>query len=262
MNQWYQLLSKNQINTIYRNQRRQIGKYFALWSESGHLNAYMVTLSPINNYLIDTIELRKHFFKILNNYKNYNNFEVAYFSAIEIKLNKNPPSTYAHMTQLNRIKAMDHNFHMHIQLFTDMKKSDLQDVMSKIDLALCVHYKISTPTKQNVKYDYVIKDIKTIDWQLQHILKTQFMRKIIYTSSRKSFADYVLTKLWDHMRKTYKSKWTNIQDKYSFILKLKKSGELIIGNQTNGIQPKNVYQFDTIHIKNNGSYIYVKKNIL
>lgn len=262
MNQWYQRLSKDQISFIYKNQKRQIGKYFALWSESGHLNKYMVTLSPTHNFLLDTIALRKHFFKILSNYKSHYKFEVAYFSAIEIKLNKTPLSAYTHMTELNRLKATDHNYHMHIQLFTDMKKSDLQAVLSKINPALCIHYKISTPTKQNAKYDYVIKDIKTIDWQLQHTLKTQFKRKIIYTSSRKSFANFIITKLWDHMRRTYKSKWNNIQDKYSFILKLKKSGELIIGNKTHTNQPNNLNQYDVIHIKNKGIKIYLKQNVL
>ena len=258
----YNQLSKNQIDNIYKNQRRQIGKYFAIYSESGHLNKFMVTLSPTNNYLLDTIELRKDFFKKLNNRKNYKQFKLAYFSSIEIKLNKNSPSTYAHMTELNRIKAMQHNFHIHIQLFTDMKEADLQRIIGKIDSSLCVESLISIPTKKNKEYDYVLKDIKTIDWELMHILKTQHKGKIIYTSSRKELANYMITKLWSYMKITYQSKWTNIQDKYSFILKLKKNGELIMGNQTNGIQPKNVNQFDVIYIKNNGSYIYVKKNVL
>ena len=45
----YQLLSKNQRDNIYKNQKRQLGKYFALWSESGHLNKFMITLSPSKN---------------------------------------------------------------------------------------------------------------------------------------------------------------------------------------------------------------------
>ena len=260
MNPWYALLTKNQIDNIYKNQRRQIGKYFALWSESGHLNKFMVTLSPTKNSMLDTMELRKEFFKKLNNLKYSKKFNVAYFSAIEIGINKNPPSTYAHMTELTRFKAMQHNYHIHIQLFTDMRETDVQGVINKIDPSLCMFSMVSTPSKKSVKYDYVIKDIQTIDWQLQYILKTQHKSKIIYTSSRKEFANYMITKIWSHMKKTYQNKWTSINDKYSFILDLKKKGELILSNNTNGVIPNNVNMFDVIQVK--GKVIYLRKNVL
>jgi len=87
--------------------------------------------------------------------------------------------------------------------------------------------KISTPKIKGIKYDYVVKDIKTIDWKLQYILKTQYKGKVLYSSSRKSIADYMITKLWDFMKMQYKDKWHNIGDKYSFVLNLKKNGDLL-----------------------------------
>jgi len=261
MNPWYALLTKDQIDNIYKNQKRQIGKYFALWSESGHLNKFMVTLSPTKNSLLDTIKLRKDFFKKLNNVKNNKKFKVAYFSAIEIGLNKNPPSYYIHMIELNRVKAMKHNYHLHIQLFTDMDKTTLQGILNKIDVRLCVFNMISIPKKKSIKYDYVIKDIKTIDWQLQHMLKTQHKGKIIYTSSRKQLANYMITKLWGYMKKTYQDKWTkDIKDKYLFIMNLKKNNELILSNHTNKVKPNMVNIFDVIQVQ--GKVIYIKKNLL
>ena len=259
MNQWQQKLSKNQITNIYKNQKRQIGKYFALWSESGHLNKFMVTLSPTKNAMLNTVELRKEFFKKLGYIKYKKNFQVAYFSAIEIGINKNPPTFYTYMTELNRIKIMDHNYHLHIQLFTNMTEEDLQGILNKINPNLCIYSMLSTPKKENIKYDYVIKDIKSIDWQLQYILKNQHKSKIIYTSSRKEFANYIITKLWYFMKTTYSRKWITIKDKYQFILNLKKCGNLIINKNSNN-QNININLFDLIQIKNID--IYIKKNIL
>lgn len=261
MNQWYSLLTKDQIDNIYRNQKSQLGKYFALWSESGHLDKYMITLSPTINTLDETIALRKDFFKKLNNKKLYIGKQVAYFSAIEIGLNKNSPSSCAQITEATRIKVEQKNFHIHIQIFTDMSRLELREVLNKIDQRLCTYSNITSPTKRNIKYDYVVKDIKRIDWKLQYIIKTQFKHTILYTSSRKQFANYVITKLWFYMKKTYKNKWSNqIKDKYTFILNLKKKGDFILHRQNMNTVQLNAY--DSIYIREKGLYIYMKKNVL
>jgi len=265
-NQWYELLSKNQRDNLYKNRKRQLGKYFALWSESGHLKKFMITLSPSTNTLDATIELRKNFFDKLNNKKHYKKFEVAYFSAVEIGRNKNPPSKNAQITEETRERLKQQNYHLHIQILTNMKESDLQTVINRIDPNLYYFYKITIPKVKGVKYDYVVKDIKTIDWELQYKLKTQHKSKILYTSSRKELANYIITKLWNFMKTQYKDKWNNIGDKYSFVLNLKKSGDLLLGNTSissgslsGGNINLNIY--DKLHIKENNSWIYIKKDL-
>lgn len=262
MNKWYGLLSKDQIDNIYKNQKKQLGKYFAMWSESGHLNRFMITLSPSTNTLDTTMALRKEFFLQLNRRKYYHKFKVAYFSAIEIGLNKNSPSPIAQITEEARMKYMQKNFHIHIQLLTDMKKSDLDIIISKMDKNLFTFYKITQPTKTNRRYDYVCKDIKVIEWKLQYILKTQYKGKVLYTSSRREYADYIITKLWDYMRINYKDKWKSIKNKYAFVLNLKKNGDLILSKNPNSVKSINMSSYDLIHIQDKGVYMYIKKNIL
>lgn len=265
-NKYYNLLTKHQVQNIEKNRTRQLGKYFAMWAESGHLNKYMVTLSPSTNTLDATIKLRQNFFKKLNDAKK--GHKVAYFSVIEIGLNKNPPSNSAQITQQARINLMQKNFHIHIQILTDMKKSDLETILKqRLNSNLCTYYKLSIPKKKGRKYDYVIKDIKKIDWKLQYILKTQYKDKILYTASRKSIADYMITKLWNFMKTQYGSKWNKIGDRYSYILNLKKNGDLLLSNTGNvgsNLSGVNLSLYDVIHIqnKNKNIYIYVKKNIL
>ncbi len=252
----YNKLSKDQVDNIYKMRRRQLGKYFALWSESGHLNKFMITLSPRQNTLALTMELRKQFFAKLNNVKKYKKLEVAYFSAIEFGLNKNPPSP-------NTINNLVPNFHLHIQLLTNMSYEELDVIVNRIDASLCVHSAISEPQKEGITYQYVVKELQKINWPMQHLVKTKYKGKSLYTSSRKTFATYMITKLWAFMKKTYDDKWKTIQDKYSYILGLKSSGDLIFGNSSNisslAIDKK---KYDEIYIKDKGVYIYVKKNIL
>jgi len=255
-NTYYELLSKNQIDNIYKNKKRQLGKYFALWSESGHLNKFMITLSPSTNTLDATIALRKNFIGKLNNIKHYKQFEVAYFSAVEIGLNKNPPSKNAQITEETRERLKQQNYHLHIQILTNMKYSELQKATQRIDPNLCYFNKITRPKIKGMKYDYVVKDIKTIDWKLQYILKTQYKSKILYTSSRKELSNYMITKLWNYMKKTYKDKWDSVADKYSYVLDLKKNGDLFLGNTS-----LNMNMYDNLHIKENNSWIYIKKDL-
>ncbi len=264
-NKYYNLLDKHQVLNIKKNRKRQLGKYFAMWAESGHFhNKYMVTLSPNINTLDATIALRQNFFKKLNGSKHYNGHQIAYFSAIEIDLNKNPPSNSAQITQQTRMKQMQKNFHIHIQILTDMKKSDLETIIKqRIDPNLCTYYKLSIPKKKGITYDYVVKDIKNTDWQLQYILKTQYKGKILYSSSRKSIADYMIVKLWDFLLQKYKDKWAKIEDKFSFVLNLKKNGDLHLSNTSNvgsNLSGVNLNLYDVIHIQNKS--IYIKKNIL
>lgn len=254
----YNKLSKGQIDYIYKTRRRQLGQYFALWSESGHLNKYMITLSPRKNRLDFTMELRKAFFIKLNYVKQRKKHEVAYFSAIEFGLNKNPPSS-----NTNTINTEEPNFHLHIQLLTNMSYKDLDIIVNRIDPKLCVQSAISKPTKKGIRYEYVVKELKTINWSMQYLVRTHYKRKSLYTSSRKTFANYIITKLWDFMKKTYGEKWKEIEDKYSYVLGLKSSGDLIFGNSSNiSILAIDKKKYDEIYIKDKGVYIYVKKNIL
>lgn len=266
-NKYYELLSKDQRDNLYKNRKRQLGKYFALWSESGHLNKFMITLSPSTNTLKATIKLRKNFFDKLNNVKHYNKFEIAYFSAVEIGCNKNPPSKSAQITEETRERLKQQNYHLHIQVLTNMKESDLKKVIHRINPKLCYFHTITKPKVKGAKYDYVVKDIKTIDWKLQYKLKTQHKSKILYTSSRKAFANYMITKLWAFMKTQYKDKWNNIRDKYLFVLNLKKSGDLLLSyaNTNSSLFSGgniNLNMYDSLYIRENNSWIYIKKGLL
>lgn len=264
MNKFYGLLNKHQINNIYKQRRKYIGQYFALWAENSHLTPYLITLTPSTNTLAATMTLRKDFFKKINNYKNPRVKKLAYFSAIEIGINKNPPSKKAQITQAQRMKLTQKNFHLHIQVWTDMKKAEIQKVIDKVYLRLPnAINNIQHPKVKGAKYDYVIKDLKKIHWELQYIRITQMSDKKLYTQSHKEIANYMIKKLWEFMKQKYKNKWTSVADKYSLVLALKKKGDLILTTHQNsnnlGI---NLSGFDMVNVNTGNNLIYVKKGVL
>jgi hypothetical protein len=134
----------------------------------------------------------------------------------------------------------------------------------RMDHNLFYFSKITTPKVKGIKYDYVVKDLKSIDWKLQYILKTQYKSKTLYTSSRKEFANYMITKIWNYMRQTYGEKWEKRADKYAYVLDLKKQGKLLLSTQQNinGLSGVNLKLYDDVYIRQNRSFIYVLKGLM
>ena len=264
MNSWYSKLNKGQVSNIYKNQKRQIGKYLAMWSESGHLNKYMITLSPNNNDIDSAIDLRKHFFKKLNTLVHYKKHKLSYFSSIEIKINKNPLSDESEEYEESRLLLdNDFNFHLHIQILTTMTKKELDSILKKMDIEKCTFYKLTTPNKKDIEYyDYVIKDIKTIDWKLQYFIKSNCKNKILHTTSRKEIANFLITKIWSYFKVKYKDNWNNINDKYSYIIDLKTKGDIVFTkvNKDNDICTTiDIKLYDILHTR--GYLIYIRRKL-
>jgi hypothetical protein len=100
----------------------------------------------------------------------------------------------------------------------------------------------------------VVKDLKSIDWKLQYILKTQYKSKTLYTSSRKEFANYMITKIWSYMRQTYGEKWEKRADKYAYVLDLKRDSKLLLSTQQSvnglsGLYGVNLKLYDDVYIR-------------
>ena len=75
----------------------------------------------------------------------------------------------------------------------------------------------------------------------------------------------MVVKLWGFMKRQYKDKWNKIGDKYSFVLNLKKSGDLLLSNTIKsgllGSNKVDMNMYDRLHIKENNSWIYIKKDL-
>ena len=234
-NKYAALLNEYQLQNITKQRKKYTAKYFAMYCDLGHLDRYMITLSPISNTIQDTINLRKHFFKKLSNKKNYlkkknSNVKLGYFSAIEIGLNKNV-NLLQDNKQLSNLIMFDTNYHIHIQLLTNMTEEELESVLAKLDHQQhCFENELTPPRTiaENKKvYQYVIKDLKTTDWKLQYFNKTYFKNKTLYTSSRRDIPNFIITKLWYFMKMTFKADWNAIKDKYEFVINAKLTNDIV-----------------------------------
>ena len=263
MNTFYQLLTKSQIDNTYKTRRKVIANYLALWTENSHLTPYMITLSPSTNTFNDTRLVRNDLMSRLRSYKNHNHKEFAYFYAIEIGKNKHSPNRQTKAEETRRLNVYQKNWHVHIQIWTDMKKSEINKVMGRIDPNLCYFSHLTTPQVQGIRYDYVIKSIDIVDFEFQYIIKTQYKKKQFQGGSRKDIPNYAITKLWWFMRSKYGKKWRKIKDRYSYVLGLKNKGELLFTtNQNAHSLGVNLNQFDKINVNRNNIVMYIKKSIL
>lgn len=256
---YFNLLNDGQISNIFKYRTRKLGQYFALWAENNHLPKCMLTLSTKDNTMQSTLELRREIIRLLNSKKRNKANQgksLAYFSAIEIALNKNPLSKVTSKLEKNRVKKLSKNYHLHIQIWSDMNIKDIKSALENVSEDLCIHSKLSLPKVEDAKYDYVVKDIKNIDWKLQYILKTQHKGVQLHSSSRKKMANYMITRLWGYMKVKYKDNWTSIKDKYEFVIESKNNGDIIFDkNKTIS------NEYSNLHIPNNNSYIHVRKDI-
>ena len=263
MSKFYPLLSKSQIDNIYKTKRKVIANYLALWAENSHLTPYMITLSPSINSFNNTRLVRNDLMSRLRSHKKYHNKELAYFYAVEIGTNQNSPNKQTRTEEARRMKVDQKNWHVHIQIWTDIKKSDLQKVIGRIDPNLCFFSYLTTPQVQGIKYDYVIKGIVNVDLKLQYIKFTQYKKQHFHGGSRKDIPNYAITKLWWFMKSTYKKKWRNIQDRYSFIIGLKNKGDLLFTTTQNAhTLGVNLNQFDQVNVNRNNMVMYIKKGVL
>lgn len=260
---YYEQLKPNQIGKIYQTRSRQIANYLGIYSEKGHLDKYLITLSPIENTIEATIEIRREFINKLKSKIKYKKCELGYFSTIEIALNKENPSVESKVYELERLKDEKTNFHIHIQLFTNIDKKDLEAVLEKLDISK-VTYKTLTSRDTSIdlppeyRYIYVVKELYKINWKLQCYVKNFCKNKILYTSSQKSIPNYLITKLWNYMQSQYKDKWNNIGDKYAFILNTINNKDIILSNTNNEISV--LHNYNRVMIKHH--IIDIKKNIL
>ena len=264
MSKFYQLLTKSQIDNVYKTRRKVIANYLALWAENSHLTPYMITLSPSTNTFLDTKSLYTDFMTRLRSYKKHHKKELAYFYAIEIGENKHSPNKQAKMEETRRLNVDQKNWHVHIQIWTDMKKSEINKVMGRIDPNLCYFSHLTTPKVKGIRYDYVIKSVDTVNWEFQYIKMTQYKNKRFQGGSRKKgMPNYMIVKLWWFMRSNYRQQWRGIKDRYSYVLGLKNKGDLLFEtNQNSHSLGVNLNHFDKISVNRNNMVMYMRKGIL
>mgnify|MGYP005989031383 FL=1 len=198
------------LNSIYRNSRKWTGKYLAQYGECKDLPKLMVSLSSKTNTYEDTVKLKNIFIKKLNNQKYYNDYELNHFTSIENNSNN----------------SEWRNWHIHIQLHTNIPKKKIQEILNKLPNDLCEYSKLSIPKNKDIKFDYVIKDTKNLE--LQCYMKDNLKGKSLYSSSRKEIPDYLYKKISNHFKTKYKKDWTCIKDKYSMIKDLLEHKKIII----------------------------------
>ncbi|MEA2019329.1 MAG: hypothetical protein U9N59_12860 [Campylobacterota bacterium] len=269
-NKYTALLNEHQLQNVTKQRKKFTAKYFAMYCDLGHLDRYMITLSPISNTIQDTLNLRKHFFRKLSNKKTNlkkKNIirKVGYFSAIEIGLNKNV-NLLQDNKQQNNLIMFNLNYHIHIQLLTDMTEKELRSVLGTLDKQQhCWESELTPPRTiaENKKtYQYAIKDLIKTDWKLQYFNKTYFPSKALYTSSRGDIPNFIITKLWYFMKQTFKDDWNKIKDKYTFVFNSRQSQDIVFNIVDK--KPNTKYKFLQVsNSKKSITYdIYIKKDIL
>lgn len=190
---------KEFIAYIKRKNRTIIAKYFALYSEYGHLKKCMITLTPKDGKLSTTIDLRTKFFKKLRKLIGKGQV-VKYFTNIEFTLNCSS--------------------HLHIQLFYNDKEpiekaykyiTNLINNSNGNDISYAVD---NTKT-----FTYVIKDYINTDIELE---KWKYTQKVRYcTSSQKSINNKITRFLLSNL--DFKTK-----NKYQELLTMIKNNTLVI----------------------------------
>lgn len=69
----------------------------------------------------------------LRSYKKHHHTEFAYFYAIEIGKNKHSPNQKTKAEETRRLKVVQINWHVHIQIWTDMTQNELKKVIGRIN---------------------------------------------------------------------------------------------------------------------------------
>ena len=248
-NYYYSMMTKSQVANVYRNQKKIIAKYLGMWTDAGHLSKFLVTLSPTENSIDSVIELRKDFLKKIKAVAHYKNEQIYYFSSIELGMNKTPISDKSEEFEMDRAIYDKFNNHIHLQLITTLTKEDIQKVMNKLSSIKCIFKTLSVPKVENIQYDYIIKDIKTINWELQYHIKKECKGKTLYTCSHKSIQNFLITKIWNYFKNRYPVQWKDIKNRYKFLLDLKESNDVIFGilDNKNNVKKED---YDRIIVKN------------
>ena len=128
------LLTDKELQNISEQRSKFLAKYYAMWHEYGHLNKFMITLSPIYNSLNDTLIMKRAFMKIYNNKLSNSStpIESHYFSSIEIGLNKDSGLGFVELHEKSNINIYDTNYHLHIQLLTTLSENELQKIIDSV----------------------------------------------------------------------------------------------------------------------------------
>ena len=141
-----------------------------------------------------------------------------------------------------------------------MSEEELEGVLAKLDHQKhCFHKTLTSDDSDGAKrFEYVIKDLKSIDFKLQYFIRSIYPNVQKYTSSRRGISNYIITKLWYFMKTNHNKEWSAIKDKYSFILEAKKQKKILFDSQYKNISGYNVVSFR----KNKSHYhIYIREDI-
>jgi len=206
---------------------------------------------------------RKDFFEKIKSIRRHHKYEFMYFSAIEIGINfKNH---YDLKFMEDNISRDGVNLHVHIQIWTNMPEEKIDLALSKIDSSVCYFSYLTPPKFKNIEYDYVIKDLTTIDWDMRRYIAQNYKSVPLYTHSKTEIADYVIKPIWNFFQtdKQYKEAYDNINNKFKFLLDSQAKKEIIISDVAINRYGKN---YDKLTISNKSKtktkIVYIKKNIL
>lgn len=248
-------LNQGQIDNFLKLRRRKLAIYDDLYAKSDKekLTPYMFTLSPTNNTIEATLQLRKEFLSKLKDTKSNTN----YFCSIELGFKNENSDEYKYCSQATQEKYDTPNFHIHIQIWTDLSTKRLQNLLDKFDINKSQYKQLTAPKKENVKYTYVVKNLYTIDWKEVNYFKSNCDGVQIYTNTQND--SKVLTKIYDYFKKFYSTWFKSKTNKMNEIDKLKESKNIIISNGKNKDYKSSYY--NEISIPNSKIKVYIRKII-
>ncbi len=262
------LLSEKELQRITEQRSKFLAKYYAMWHEYGHLNKFMITLSPINNSLNDTLIMKRAFMKLYNNKLTNSSTprESHYFSSIEIGLNKNSGLDFVELHEQSNLNMYQTNYHWHLQLLTnDLSKQELQKMIDSVDhQTLSFHKHLSVSWDDSAEFIYIMKNLDNVDYQLQYLIRRNHPSEQLYSSSKGKYPDFVITKVYHHLKQTYRTQWNQIQkkDRYKFISDGFKKKDIVIDKKK--LNKKKKYNIITIPLYKSKTIreVYILDNIL
>lgn len=248
-------LNQGQIDNFLKLRRRKLAIYDDLYakSEKQGLTPYMITLSPTNNTIEATLQLRKEFLSKLKDTKSNTN----YFCSIELGFKNENSDEYKYASLTTQQKLDTPNFHIHIQIWTDLTTKRVQNLLDKFDIYKSEYKQLTTPKKQNVKYTYVVKNLYTIDWKEVDYFKTNCDGVQVYTNTQND--SKVFTKIYDYFKKFYSTWFKSKKNKVVQINKLKDTNNIVISNGKNNSYSRRDY--DEVTIPNSKITVYIRKVI-
>lgn len=224
-----------------------VATYYALYAENRQRQKALVSITIGDERVESLKQYRRLLIKKINSIlrrKTYRGQTIQYFTNIEMG------QDHGSLTKL-------FNPHLHIQFFYDDIRPIEEALEHMEDKFKLTNSDITMPEKEDVNFDYVIKDYKEKNFNplLEINKKRLYYKQALHTCSRKAIANYVIKYLYKYMAQKVSRLWNELKnyERYTFILHNIKEGHISIVSKFD--VPSSKYKV----VKNYSIYVDIEK---